>query len=96
MDDLFMLDDMDLAVPPLDNALMDDYIMELANMSTTPTHMQGESDAMLTVAVPHARETSPRLSMLQHKWKSLPEADGLPGHLRSGRGTSAAELQCTR
>ena len=58
MDDLFMLDDMDLAVPPVDNALMDDYIMELANMSTIPAHMQGESGAMLTVAVPHG-ETSP-------------------------------------
>ena len=49
MDDLFMLDDVDLAVPPVDNALMDDYMMELgevlglANMSTTPAHIQGEN-----------------------------------------------------
>lgn len=56
-----MLDDVDLAVPPVDNALMDDYIMELglASMSTTPAHMQGDSEAMLTAAVLHREQCPP-------------------------------------
>ena len=86
MDDLFMLDDMDLAVRPIDDAVMDDYIMELANMSTTPAHMQGESEAMLTVAPPDSACCHIR---------SCSQADGLLWHLCSGNGTPAAELLCT-